>query len=222
MTTSNTIIEKYFEFCEENFPKSYWNSHNGKTKKIIFFKNINKSIELLKLLNGLKQTSENAKDLILDSVNYLKRILYCAPINDKIIYSSIMRGLSESLLRIAYSSIFPTESSDKIRLLKYRDLNESINNNALISTIMNKETKKILDFYGKYSNELHNKSKDSSNEIRFLSDILSNKSGINPDKVSSDSQSILDFCQKVLFFIFKIDDKSLSYSDKSKLILILK
>lgn len=222
MSVSTKSIDKYFEFCKENFPNSYWNTTNKKDKKAEFFRNIDKSIELLKILIGSHTVSENSIELIHDSLNFLKRILFCAPINDKVIYSSIMRGLCESLLRIAYSSLFPDITYTLINNMKYRELNETISAHPIISTIMNKETRKILDFYGKYSNELHNKNKDHTNDIRFLSEILTNSTGINPDKLSSDSQCILDYCQKVLFFVFKIDEKSLSHSAKSRLVNIMR
>lgn len=222
MAVSTKSIDKYFEFCSENFPNSYWNATNKKDKKKDFFRNINKSIELLNILIGLHTVPENSKELIHDSINYLKRILFCAPINDTVIYSSIMRGLCESLLRIVYSSIFQDIHYNIINQMKYRELNETLSTHPIISTIMNKETKRILGFYGKYSNEVHNKKRDNKNDIRFLSEILTNESGINPDKLSSDSQCVLDYCQKVLFYVFKIDEKSLSYSAKSRLVSILK
>lgn len=219
---ATTKVYNYFDFCSDNFPNSYWNSDIKRNKKIDFFININKSIELLMLIKGINLISDNSKDLMSDCENYLKRVLYCAPINDKMIYSSVMRGLSESLLRTVYSSIFPEETCNKIRSIQYRSLNDEIRGHPILSTIMSTEVNKILNFYGIYSNDIHNKKGSNSNNIRFLSDILTSQSGINPDKLSSDSQSILEFCQKVLFFAFNITDKTLSHTEKSKLEEILK
>jgi hypothetical protein len=203
----------YFDFCLEYFPKSVWNNGKSISNKKSFFNNVNKSIHFLTVLNGIGRLPDRSKPFITDSIILLKRSLYCAPINDILLYAAVMRGLSESLLKIAYSAIDMELSIEKVRTVKYRNMTDILMGDAMFSTFMGKETSAIMNLYGKYSEEIHGTK--AYYDVKFLSQLMKKEGSLDYNKLKSESQQILFYCQKYLFALFNIDDSKLSFTNKS-------
>src|SRR5699024_965595 len=112
--------EKYLEFVQEYYPKSSMNYsiQSDVFKKIIF--TILKTIKLWDLYDDIDEIHSEYRNMMQDLKMYLIRLLYILPTNDYFFIDSLMRSMSENVLRILYSILFPRASAESVATLSYR------------------------------------------------------------------------------------------------------
>lgn len=210
-------LELYKEFCNENFPYSIYN----KGLKVSYIESIYKSLEAIDIYEGTNEIngSDTSLKFIRDLEYLLINLLYVLPVNNSLIYSSVLRAITEICLRICYASQFKLVGYDKINKLGFRELDESLKKCYSIFFLSNDNYNKIKDRFGSYSKTIHNQGVKPT--LNFLEDCIKVKQ-IDSNKMEQDINVITTFCLRTLPVIFNISDSTLSTAQKLRLAKLMK
>lgn len=204
----------YTHTIERLFPTSTVTVDYKQLKKA-FYK-IDSSCQLLDLYkkNLSVKLSETSVALLKDLSILLKHLLLAIPIEDSLFYHSLMREISETILRICWTSINPEESLASLRTKNYRTLQEYLKSSMSLTVKLGTQFNKFFSLYAKSSNELHAKNGYERVDTFFIDQVFHSKS-IDEHNLSQDTQLILIFCSQNIFSLFNITDNDLSHPQKA-------
>lgn len=210
-------IELYRDFYRENFPHN--NFMNSIKKSCI--ENVYKCLEAIDIYEETSEINDHDNSLkFLRDLEYaLINFLYTLPLNNKFLYSSVLRAIMEICLRICYSSQFKLVEYDKINKMSFRDLDETLNSCYNVSFLCNENFKKIKERFGLNSKIIHNQGAKPS--LNLLEDCIKVKQ-IDNNKMEQDINVINTFCMRTLPVIFSINELTLSTAQKIRLEKLIK
>ncbi|ETJ11788.1 hypothetical protein [Staphylococcus sp. DORA_6_22] len=201
------LNNKYKLFLEKNFPHSsiLKNNNHIKLYKWIYKIDISTDIFLSKLNNNMVSSTllERFRDI-------LYRFLIIIPLNDAYSSNFYMRLITENILKIVYS-LYSTNTLEDIDKIKYRHLNSKLKEIYKNDTYIKSDTDNLFSFYGKYSNEVHNK-----NYIANIKDMesLINEESTLLNSIFQDFCSMLTIYQKILIYKLQLSQVDLNTSQK--------
>lgn len=215
------IIDQYNDYKKYvalYYPKSHMVEANEKDLYKEIITKIFKSISLLELFSSHEKVQQNTKELIEELQMYFIRFLYVLPLNDYYFVDTLLRAISESILRIVYSIIFVSEELINIKKIKYREMwHEKIKKSDIFDEFRI-SLSNINNIYGKKSRTVHSDQEQYSNKITYMIDLMSLEPQIKIKNMNSESNILYKFLLEDLKKMLKIDERSITLQQK----LILK
>lgn len=158
-----TIVEEYKIFIEENFPGSNLRNEHNKIIKEVF-----KSIDIIEVYANILR-EDKSSDLLENLKHQLFLVAFNLPKYNNFVFSSIIRNMSETVLRLAIINL--VQDFDKLLTLNYQCLKKNIKdsdyyNDAKFATLIGK----FFSSFGKESQELH-RTTNGSSKINFLEEL---------------------------------------------------
>lgn len=200
----NTFIKKYFPYSgaidRKSVEKIYRRINENALITEIFMKYIDKS--------PIKSNLEFLK-VYKDFFNLL--LLYI-PINDINSINFCMRIMIESLLKFLYSIYF----NDDINKISFRNMKEDFNKLKTDIFFNSKLIEVLFNYYGKYSNSIHNKNNKLNNHLEFIEKIITNKN-TNFNKIDADLLNVLNVYYKIISNIYKFKISTFSTPEWTRL-----
>lgn len=210
----NDKENEYKEFIERNFPNS----------GVIENKFIN-SIYLRVCENNLitnifqKYILKNNPTNMHYELLFLKRyqiqfnkILLYMPLNEYSGISFCVRSMLEYLLKFIYS-IYINKSKDIINRCSFRHMKEDLNK---LELDLEKEKEKLnilFNYYGKYSNLIHDKENEYNYDMEYMEGIITNNS-LDLEALNVDLINILNIYETLISYIFEINNDTLALAEK--------
>lgn len=208
-------MKEYEKFIKEYFPTA---SYDEKLETLYLYicENNYMTDIYIKYLSKDKEYLSEEKIVFLRRYKIgLNKLLIYILINDTIGINACMRYCIEQLLKFIYS-IYINKNVDEINRVSYRFLKEELNKININSDKLNK----LYSYYGKYSNEIHDKQTTVTNEMSYLKDILIS-SNYFIKSVNQDIDKILESYHKIMIDIFQIKEMELSVSERRGLATLL-
>nr|WP_302597955.1 hypothetical protein [uncultured Cellulosilyticum sp.] len=201
-------MKEYERFIKKYFPAANYKEDLGTLYLYICENNYMTDI-YMKYLDRDKEYLSEEKIVFLNRYKIgLNKILIYILINDTIGINACMRYCIEQFLKFTYS-IYINKSVNEINKVSYRFLKEELNKTSIDSG----ELKKLYSYYGKYSNEIHDKQTVLTNEMSYLETIL-----VTPncfiESVNQDISKILRSYHKIMIDIFQIKEMQLSAAER--------
>lgn len=210
MKIDNQKYNNYLNFIRTNYPKSGWG--NSKKEKLIYM-SITNSNTLLDIYSSITKKNNIDLNLLIDLNVLLKHYLFLLPLKSPIAYHAIMRAICECIMKIMYSSIYPTEDVEEIRQLNYRSLSDAVDSDITLKSIISKNTIAIKQTYGDSSKQIHAKSGFTKFDAPYLANFWT-KNFISIDTMKNDSNNIYEFVSKTIYVLNKYDSNDFGHNQK--------
>lgn len=207
-------MSEYKEFIKKHFPHS--GMINDRHLELIYSRicenNLVTDIYEKYIRNEEHNSSISCHLLFLQRYkNQFNKILLYIPLNDISSVNFCMRVTIENLLKFLYSVYFNKELQD-INILSFRHIKEDLNS-LETELFINKDKINILtNFYGVFSNLVHEKINKNQSQLRYLENIIE-EGELNLGELDDRLLKTLNAYEELLFNIFKISEKTLSASE---------
>lgn len=158
-----TIVEEYKIFVKDNFPKSEMsNEHNA------IIKNVFKSIDIIEVYTNILRDDRSA-ELLENLKHQLFLIAFNLPKYSNFVFSSIIRNMSETVLRLAVINL--VQNFENLLSLNFQNLKNSVKDSDYYTdTNFANLMSKFFSSFGKESQELH-RTTNGSSKINFLEEL---------------------------------------------------
>ena len=207
----------YLKFVENNYPNSSLNRVTEKNKFRIIIINSLKVIRLLDLYFHNDQIKEDLKELTDDVKMQCIRLIYALPINDYFFIDTVIRSISENILRVVYQIAFPENNIESTKKYNHRTLwDNGIKTSELFDS--HKEALSGINrIFGNKSLTVHSYSRHYDNQVNYLIDLMINETQISIKQLNSDIRTIYEFLINDLFILLELDKEEMTLSQSLSL-----
>lgn len=209
-----TNVNEYKDFVKNNFPKSKLN--NNETRDILY-KHIYENNLITNII--LKNIEINKKksgylDFIIIYKNQLNKLLLCLPLNEKSIAFFFVRSALENLLKHIYSFFIDIEIN-KVNRTSFRHIKEDLKS-SIYHYEINKNIESLFNYYGKYSNSIHNKYNEFDLEFNNIENLIINGE-IDLKILDDDLVDIMSNYYVIVNNIYSISYESFSSAERLRI-----
>lgn len=197
-------ILSYEEFIKQHYPESSVNIYGDRFTLII--KQSFNNISMLRVYYECDHLDEITKSFLQDAQYYFVKLLYIMPLNDQFLADSIIRAISETFLKITYTSFLGYR--DDIKKIRYRKLWEE----GIKTTTQYKEhhtsLSNINNMFRTKSDTLHSKFIDYSTEADYMTEKMVSINNDLVNNLESTLNQLNFFLLEDLKQILNIDEKN--------------
>lgn len=195
--------ENYKKFIREFFPMSY--VINDSNINLIYKRVCENNVitEIYEKCIELNNTQCHISFLKQYRLQFNKLLIYIA-LNEETGINFCIRSTIEYLLKFIYSLYFDN-TVDNINKISFRNIKDDFKDFYDTKLNINEnELKKLLTYYGKYSNSIHGK-EDDDGSLEYMGEIIKSKH-YDFNKLDETLQQILDSYEIIMKEIFDFDE----------------
>lgn len=208
------ILNQYRDYLEEDFPESKFTKEFNNPNINRAIKNIFKSLELIRLYMDHEKIPLEVKKILKVCHDDLLKYIYILPFGEQYFYNSIVRKISETLLRLYILMFDNSKKYSDIESLSYRSIKEILNDCE--KSKLN-EYKPNIDFfkgqYGLGSKVIHGTIE--INNIKYLHSIQRDNICDDPEKIQKFTKNIEVIFNNKIKDIYDLNKKDYSTSQLS-------
>ncbi|WP_462392618.1 hypothetical protein [Clostridium cadaveris] len=214
----NERLNEYRNFIEKFFPCS--GVINNNNVELVYFRVCENNIvtDIYEKYIPIKKQEKN----ISCHLEFLKRyrihfnnLLLYIPINECNCINFCLRAMVENLLKFLYSVYFDG-SLNSITVCKFRDIKEGLNKLETNIFIDKVEIQRLLSYYGKFSNSIHDKNFDNKTQLDYMESII-RFNQLDLEELDSNLINILNIYEVFVGNIFEISERTLSIGEALRL-----
>ncbi|WP_121615190.1 hypothetical protein [Virgibacillus halodenitrificans] len=202
--------ESYIQYVSNFYPKSSMVSSSNvhKYKNIIHYSF--KTIYLLDLYYHYQGTSIKSKSLLMELKMSFVRFLYVLPINDYFFIETILRAISENVLRVVYNIIYPDKGIEEIKKLSYRNLWQNGIKKSNVFSENNTTLSNINNIYRQKSDTIHSSRYNYENQIDYMIDLMIEDSQMSLKQLESDIMHLYQFILHEMKIFLDVNEQDLT------------